>query len=418
MTGKERVKTAFEHRQPDKVPVDFAGMCCSQFHITMVAKLREYYGLEKRPIKLWAIAEMVGMVEADLQAAMGTDVEQIRGFNASFGIPDTGKWKEWRYMGVDLLVPERFEIEPDGKGGWYIFPQGDRTAPPSGHLPEGGFYFDNLCRQQELEEENMDFHDNVEEYTEASQAYLDYLAAQREAYRGSSRAVVLNPGGGALGDASQIEGPGLLHPKGIRSVADWYTAPLLYPDYVHEIFTWQTDLFLRNIEKIYQVVGDAADICYICGTDFGSQESQMLSVATFEEFYLPYYQKVNGWIHKHTPWKTLKHCCGAIAPLLPGLIQAGFDAVNPVQCSAKGMDPATLKNSFGKDILFWGGGVDTQQVLPFGTPAQVRAQVLERCEIFSKDGGYIFTPIHNVQCGTPIENIVAVVDAVREFNGG
>ena len=103
--------------------------------------------------------------------------------------------------------------------------------------------------------------------------------------------------------------------------------------------------------------------------------------------------------------------------MIPLLIEAGFDAVNPVQCSATGMDPKRLKENFGTDILFWGGGVDTQQVLPFGTPEQVREQVLERLEIFSKDGGYIFNTIHNIQANTPIENIVAMVEAVKEFNG-
>ncbi len=135
------------------------------------------------------------------------------------------------------------------------------------------------------------------------------------------------------------------------------------------------------------------------------------------EFYLPYYKKMNGWIHEHTEWKTLKHCCGGIFPILPLLIESGFDAVNPVQCSAEGMDPQNLKDTYGKDILFWGGGVDTQKVLPFGTPQEVKDQVKQRCEIFSKDGGYIFNTIHIIQANTPVKNIAAMIDAVKEFNG-
>ena len=102
---------------------------------------------------------------------------------------------------------------------------------------------------------------------------------------------------------------------------------------------------------------------------------------------------------------------------MPDFIESGFDIINPVQLSAKGMDAATLKNEYGKDITFWGGGIDTQQTLPFGTPEEVRAQVLERCEIFAKDGGFIFNAIHNVQAKTPVKNIVALIDAVHEFNG-
>ena len=156
---------------------------------------------------------------------------------------------------------------------------------------------------------------------------------------------------------------------------------------------------------------------FICGADFGTQRGPFLSNAVFEEFYVPYYQKMNNWIHEHTTWKTLKHCCGGIYPLIPLLIEAGFDGLNPVQCSAEGMEPQRLKDEFGKDIVFWGGGVDTQKVLPFGTPQEVHDQVLERLKIFSKGGGYVFNTIHNIQAGTPIENIIAMIDAVKEFNG-
>jgi len=133
--------------------------------------------------------------------------------------------------------------------------------------------------------------------------------------------------------------------------------------------------------------------------------------------YAPYYRRINDWIHAHTTWKTFKHSCGAVEPFLSHFIECGFDAINPVQCSARGMEASGLKQKYGKQLLFWGGGVDTQQVLPFGSPDDVRRQVLERCEIFGRDGGFVFSPIHNVQKGTPIENIVAMIDAVREFNG-
>jgi uroporphyrinogen-III decarboxylase len=113
----------------------------------------------------------------------------------------------------------------------------------------------------------------------------------------------------------------------------------------------------------------------------------------------------------------MKHSCGSVERFIPCFIEAGFDILNPVQCSAAGMDPAHLKNTYGDRITFWGGGVDTQHVLSFGTPEDVRTQVLERCRIFSHDGGYIFNAIHNVQARTPVKNIVAMLQAVHEFNG-
>ncbi|MBN2884035.1 MAG: methyltransferase, partial [Clostridia bacterium] len=125
---------------------------------------------------------------------------------------------------------------------------------------------------------------------------------------------------------------------------------------------------------------------------------------------------INGWIHDNTSWKTFKHSCGAVEPLLDNIIKAGFDIINPVQCSATGMDPGHLKKTYGKDLVFWGGGVDTQKTLPFGTPDEVREEVLSRCEVFSKDGGFVFNAIHNVQADTPVENVAAMIKAVKEFS--
>jgi uroporphyrinogen-III decarboxylase len=126
---------------------------------------------------------------------------------------------------------------------------------------------------------------------------------------------------------------------------------------------------------------------------------------------------MNDWIHAHTSWRTFKHSCGSVIRFIPAMIEAGFDILNPVQCSATGMDAEKLKSGFGKDLVFWGGGVDTQQMLPFGSAADVREQVLRRCEVFAGGGGFVFNTIHNIQAKTPVENIVAMLDAVKEFNG-
>jgi uroporphyrinogen-III decarboxylase len=132
---------------------------------------------------------------------------------------------------------------------------------------------------------------------------------------------------------------------------------------------------------------------------------------------MPYYKKMNEWIHSHTGWKTFKHSCGAIGEFIPLFIEAGFDILNPVQCSCPGMEPEKIKSEYGRDIVFWGGGVDTQRMLPFGKPKEIREQVLSRLEIFSKGGGYIFNAVHNIQGDTPIENIAAMIEAAKEFNG-
>ena len=214
-----------------------------------------------------------------------------------------------------------------------------------------------------------------------------------------------------------MPGPSLKHPRGIRDVAEWYISTRSRQDYTHKVFERQCETAILNLEKIHAAIGNSIQAAFICGTDFGTQTSAFCSVKTFNDLYFPYYKQVNDWVHKHTQWKTFKHSCGAIFKFLPSLVEAGFDILNPVQCSAAGMDPRQLKSEFGDRLVFWGGGVDTQRVLPFGTPAEVREQVMQRCEVFSMNGGFVFNTVHNVQAATPVENIVAMLDAVHEFNG-
>lgn len=415
MTSKERVKCAFSHKEPDKVPVDFGGMSCSTMNAAIVKGLRDYYGLENRPPKVNDMSVMTALIEPDLAACLGCDVQQLYNYSDTYGHVTTN-WKEWTYRGIEVLIPADCTVHGDGNGGYYVYPMGDDSCPPSGHMPADGYYFDNLTRTPPFDEETADPEENAEEYKPVSDAQLNYHKTILQAVEPYHRAIQVGPCLG-FGDANLIPGPSLKNPRGIRDIAEWYTAPLLYPDYVHAVFSLGVERTIANLQKYWEAFGSDIDIVYICGTDFGMQSGPMMSVETFKTFYLPYYRKVNTWVHENTTWKTLKHSCGGIFPLLPYIIESGFDAINPVQCSANGMEPCRLKSCYGKDILFWGGGVDTQKVLPFGTPEEVRSQVLERLEIFAKDGGYIFNTIHNIQPNTPIENIVAMIEAVKEFNG-
>jgi uroporphyrinogen-III decarboxylase len=257
----------------------------------------------------------------------------------------------------------------------------------------------------------------MEEFSPVSQADLDHLIRLVKAQVATGRGVIANFGGTGFGDIALVPAPNLKHPKGIRDITEWYVTTSSRQDYVHKVFERQCEIAIQNLERIYAEIGNSVQAAYICGTDFGTQTGSFCSVKTFRNLYFPYYKQVNDWIHTHTQWKTFKHSCGAVSKFLPSFIEAGFDILNPVQCSATGMDPEELKNNFGKQLVFWGGGVDTQRVLPFGTPAEVREQVLRRCEIFSPGGGFVFNTIHNVQARTPVENIVAMIDAVHEFSG-
>ncbi len=418
MTGRERILTALAHREPDRIPVDFGSTAVTGLHVSVVAALREYYGLDRHPVRVIEPYQMLGEVEDDLKEALGIDTDGIMGRLTLFGFPNEG-WREFRLpWGQVVQVPENFRIRTDANGDWLIYPEGDLDAPPSGRLPVGGYFFDTIIRQPPLDEDRMDPADNLEEFQPISEADLDHFRQSVERLSASPRTVVAAFGGTALGDIALVPAPFLKHPRGIRDVAEWYMAIVARPDYVRAVFERQTAIALENLERIRRVVGHRVDVVFTCGTDFGTQTSSFCSVETFRTLYAPYYKRVNDWIHAHTTWKTFKHSCGAVEPFLESFIEAGFDIINPVQCSAVGMDPETLKKKYGDRVVFWGGGVDTQKTLPFGTPAQVREEVRRRCEIFGRGGGFVFNSVHNVQARTPIENVVALFDTLRRINGG
>ncbi|MDX2112034.1 MAG: uroporphyrinogen decarboxylase family protein [Verrucomicrobiota bacterium] len=416
MTSKERVLATLSHQSPDCIPLDFGGTFITGMHCSCVEQLRRHYGLEQHPVKLCEPYQMLGLVEDDLKDAMGLDVTSIFPNRTMFGFVNEN-WKPFKtWWGQEILVSEHFNTTTKADG-IYIYPEGDTTARPSAHMPSTGYFFDTIIRQEPIDEDRMNPEDNLEEFKLMGEEEKRYWKNAADSLRGTNRAVITHLNGTCLGDIALVPAAFLKNPKGIRDISEWYMALVSNPDYIHAIFSKQTELALKNLESLNTIAGDVIDVVVVCGTDFGTQESTFCSGATFDQLWLPYYKQINQWIHSHTNWKTFKHSCGAIECLLPHFIEAGFDIVNPVQCSAKGMDPQHLKTTYGDKLTFWGGGVNTQATLPFGTPAEVREEVLKRCDIFSRNGGFVFNSIHNVQALTPIENIVAMIDAVKEFNG-
>jgi uroporphyrinogen-III decarboxylase len=416
MTSRERVLTALAHREPDRIPIDFGSTAVTGIHASCVDALRKHYRLEPRPVKVHEPYQMLALVEDDLKAAMGIDVEGVFPPRTMFGFA-AENWRPWDFNGLDVLVPEKFITVTDQKGDTLIFPEGDPAAPPSGRMPKGGYFFDTIIRQPPISDETLDPRDNLEEFTALSDEDVAHFAAGARAAAASGRAVMATFGGTAFGDIALVPAPFLKEPKGIRDVAEWYMSTASRRDYIHQVFAGQCEVGIQNLARIHSAVGDLVDTVFICGTDFGTQTSSFCSVKTFRELYFPYYREVNRWIHANTGWRAFKHSCGSVERFIDSFIEAEFDILNPVQCSATGMAPRHLKDTYGDRIVLWGGGVDTQRTLPFDTPAEVRAEVLERCEVFSRGGGFVFDSIHNIQAGTPVANIVAMIDAVSEFNG-
>jgi hypothetical protein len=415
MTSRERLAAALAHRQPDRIPVDFNGTAVTGMHVKCVIGLREHFCLERRLVKVHEPYQMLGWIDDDLQSVLGIDVEGVYGPDTMFGYRNED-WQPWRMDdGTEVLMSVNFRTTKDANGDTLVHPGGDRSAPPSGRLPKNGFFFDTIVRQDPIDEDRLDPADNLEEYGPVTEETLAHFERESRRAGATGRGLIASFGGTALGDIALVPAPGLKRPKGIRDIEEWYVSTLTRRPYVHKVFEGQTERALANLEKVRERVGDQVQAAFICGTDFGTQRSTFCSVGTFRELYLPYYRHINDWIHKNTAWKSFKHSCGAVAPLIPSFIDSGFDILNPVQVSAAGMDARKLKEEFGRDIVFWGGGVDTQKTLAFGTPEEVRAEVLERCEIFGRDGGFVFNAIHNIQANVPIANIVAMFGALSEL---
>jgi len=416
MTSKERIRASIEHRQPDRLPIDFGASFITGIHSSIVENLRRHYHLESRPVKICEPYQMLGLIEDDLKEAMGIDTTPVLPNRTIFGFVNEN-WKLWRTpWGQEVLVSGHFEVD-ENERGTFIYPDGDRSVPYSGHLPKTGYFFDAIIRQLEIDEDHLNIEDNLEEFGLMQPAEEAYWREEANRLRGSEQAVVTHLNGTALGDIALVPAPFLKSPKGIRDIAQWYMTVATDPDFVMELFDRQVEIALANLSRLHAIAGDVIDIVVVCGTDFGTQESTFCSRNTFDDIWKPRYRRINDWIHSNTNWKTFKHSCGAIEGFLPNIIEAGFDIINPVQCSAKGMDAKLLKERHGDRITFWGGGVNTQKTLPFGTPEEVRLEVLDRCEIFAPGGGFVFNSIHNVQALTPTENFVAMIDAVHEFNG-
>ncbi len=397
--------------------MDFGSTAVTGIHVSSVELLRDHYGLEKRPVRVCEPYQMLGEVEEDLADAMGIDTVSVVPHKTLFGFPNEN-YKEFQTpWGQVVLVSEHFNTRVEPNGDVFIFPEGDMTAPASGQMPSNGFFFDTIVRQPVIDEDKLDPEDNLEEFGLISDEDLDHYRNELDRLEGTDRAIVATLGGMAFGDIALVPAPFLKHPKGIRDISEWYISTAARQDYIHEVFSRQCDYAVQNLEKLNKVLGDRIDVVFLCGTDFGTQVSTFCSPQTFSDLWAPYYRQVNDWIHRNTSWKTFKHSCGAVESFMEHFIEVGFDIINPVQCSASGMDPRVLKEKYGDRLVFWGGGVDTQKTMPFGTPEEVRREVLERCEIFAPNGGFVFDSIHNLQALSPVENMVAMIDAVREFNG-
>jgi hypothetical protein len=414
-SSRENFKSTVSHRQPERVVVDFGSSPVTGVHAVIVEKLREYYGLEKKPVKIIEPYQMLGELDADLIREMNVDVIGLGGEKNMFGIPN----KDWKihktFWGQEVLFPGEFKYTYNDNGDILIHPEGDTSVRPSAMMPKTGYFFDAIERQGPVDDSTLKLEDNLEEFSRVTDHELAFWKEQVLTAGKSGKGMLANLGGTALGDIALVPAVQLKDPKGIRGVTEWYISTLIREDFIKKLYDRQTDIAIENLKDFYRVIGNNIDVVYICGADFGTQNSTFCSPETFARVWLPYYKKVNDWIHQNTEWKTFKHSCGAIVSLMDLFIESGFDIINPVQINASGMDTGELKRKYGDRIVFWGGGVDTQGVFAFGTPEQVKEQVKRQVSILNVNGGFVFNTVHNIQANVPFENVVAMLEALKEI---
>lgn len=420
MTSRERLIAALNHHPTDRPPLDLGATGQTGISASTLYKLRQALGLEDRRIRIIEPAQMLGEVDEDLLKALQVDVVGLWNTGNFYGYKNDN-WKPWQMDdGTPVWMGGGFEYDEDFSGTKWIYPQGDRSAEYSGRMTKGGSFFDSAPRAEfdmDLDEDELtpleDFKDDFSIASDADARYWEERSI--DLYQNTQYGIVGLLGGAGLGDSAMIPGPFIKHPKGIRRLEDWLLAHVLYPEYIREIFRYQTDIMLKNLEIYKQAVGDRIQVVWISGTDFGSQHSLLVGKEAFRDLYKPFYKEINDWVHKNTNWKTFYHTCGAVADLLDDFVEMGVDCLNPVQLSAQGMEAVKIKETYGDKLTFWGGGVDTQHTLPFGTPEEVQKQVRERIDILGKNGGYVFNTIHNIVADVPAENLLAMFEEVLKI---
>ena len=416
MNSRQRLQAVLEHKTSDRLCVDFGaggqtGIGCSAVH-----RLREaVLGKSDHPVKISEPYQMLGEIDEALRKALKLDVVGVHPPCDMFGLRQDG-WKPFTMPanGTAVRVPGDFNYTRDEDGSLLMYPQGDTSVPPSAKMPKDSYFWDALNRQQPIDDAALDPTDNCEEFGILSDADVDYFRQQvNDYYDNTDAGIYLTFPGLAFGDIALVPAPWMKHPKGIRDVEEWYISTAMRRDYVYQVFEKQCEIGLKNIEKLAPILGDKVQVVFVSGTDFGTQRGPFISPQAYRDLYKPFQKAINAKIHKLTNWKIFIHSCGSIYALIPDMVEAGFDILNPVQCSATDMDPVRLKKEFGDDLVFWGGGVDTQQTLPFGSPEQVYREVSERIDILGSDGGFVFNSIHNIQSNVPTENMLAMFKAIN-----
>jgi len=407
MTSRERVLASLNHLEPDRVAVDLSGYRSSGISSVAYPKLRAALGLEPRSVDVYDPVQQLAIVHADVLDRFGIDtIELGRGF-----CQEDKWWADWTLPdGTPCRMPVWALPEQAGHEWLLRSPSGRVMA----RMPEGSLHFDQVY---------WPFLDGEEDLSGIEALYPEHMWT----------GVASPPGPSVSGSVELAAGARALRAKTDRAIIGLFGGNLLEmgqfyyrmdgflmmlagePARVHRFLDALVEIHLKNLGLFLGAVGPYIDVI-VFGDDLGAQNCPQISPRMYREFFKPRHAAMWARAKKLASVKVMLHCCGAVRQLLPDLIDAGLDAINPVQISCRGMDAEGLKRDFGRDLTFWGGGCDTQKILPSGTPAEVRAHVLHQCETLAPGGGFVFQQVHNILANVPPENIIAMYEAVREYD--
>jgi len=411
MTSRDRVLAALEHRQSDRIPIDFSGHRSSGIAALAYVNLRRHLNLAFKPIRVYDLVQQLAIVDEDVLDLFGVDtIELGRGFL----LEDSG-WKDWVLPdGSPCQIPFYVDMEKRGED-WYIT---DGKGHDLGLQRKGWLYFEQTTYpslEKEIAED--DFEDLEERISQTIWAGipspgahlaldprgLAELRSGAQALRASTDRAILGLFGGNMFEL----------PQWLYRMDNYFAFFKLFPEDVLRLSEALCSLHLRNLEKWLGAVGDCIDVI-VFGDDLGGQRRLLISPEMYRKFIKPFHRRLWTRARELSQAKVMLHCCGDVSEILPDLIEAGLDAINPVQISCPGMNPQYLKRTFGKEIAFWGGGCDTRYMLPSAQTAEIARHVKELIETWKKSGGYVFQQVHNIMTDVSPEKIVAMFKSVRE----
>jgi uroporphyrinogen decarboxylase len=420
MNSRERILETLHFGQTDRVAIDLGGTNATGVNAIVYGKLKKLLNISGGSVKVFDVLGQLAEIELDVLEKMGGDVVALRKLAPAIGLPVRAYREGTLRDGTPCLVPDTFNPALDEKGDAVIYKKfgaDDRVHPfrigqdPSlfdkgkvvARCPRGSNAF---CRVYHPLMD-VDSAGELEKYEFPEMNDEEIAFAGKEAkrlYEETDKAI-----------CGQFYGSVFETGQMYWGYENFFVYLATEPELMEAYFRRRTDCFLRDLERYLEAVGSYIQVINFW-EDLGTQSSLLVSPELYRKMVKPYHAKLFGYVRKHYPSvKVLLHSCGAIFDLIPDFLEIGVQVLNPVQITAAGMDPARLKKTFGKELVFWGGGVDTQHTLNSGTPEQVRRMAQEMLGIFAPGGGYVFSQVHNVESNVPAENLLAAFETAKNF---